>query len=417
MAKLRNCIRNEIAKGNLKSIFKTSDVTNLNRIESTCILDGEEFSVKSVRQRLNNHSIGPKDKVGQSVSRGNICFYNYYGNATYSIYENSQSLPGAISLKIPNKTTASKKENIVNETLPDNAKDHFLQKHVQLLTYLVSGWENLPGYEFTNSSSKNYRKSDNQTSTYFSLKSAYEDYSWDGDDFKLATQKLIVLKSELESALSVQDENRILIVAANILRWGGVLTTAIGGPFLDKNKKQQLGKYLLDIRLLFESDTVSREDFLTISDILLSDSGATKVYTLLCKYCVIYDDRVAASLGYIISKFIGAKELPDDLNLTTGEKDSKEKRNRNASSQNHTFRRKGATKKAKSHHAMSNVKANWLLEEVAIRLINENGSFRKEIEYISECLEYNEKRWIALRVVEASLFMAGHNVPLIAKTK
>ena len=88
MANLADLIRCEIEKGNLNEIFTVQEVTSLAPSGDNCRICDELCLIKSVREILANHSIGPGYRRGESVKRGQqILFVKHDAKATYSLLE------------------------------------------------------------------------------------------------------------------------------------------------------------------------------------------------------------------------------------------------------------------------------------------------------------------------------------------
>jgi hypothetical protein len=298
--------------------------------------------------------------------------------------------------------------------LSQQKRDDFLLDQEPLINFMCRSWDNFERFKFENFSRKTNRKShDEATSTYGSLKAAFEDYIWDSGDFSTSTRLLIKYRGELKSNIDASNSNDVFISICDILRWGGVLTVAIAGKFLDKHHANELLPYMqwIESSLPFDASSISLSVFDDAPSLLLSDSGATKVYSVLGNQCIIYDDRVAASLCYIISQFYDGMELPQSIRLVTGASGSsanKYKGNRNASSLTHKFSTKSLDKLP---HAESNIKANWLIFRMVEQMLATNNEFCELVDAQCKKTKFNNRIWIAMRIVETALFMAGHTVP------
>ena len=129
---------------------------------------------------------------------------------------------------------------------------------------------------------------------------------------------------------------------------------------------------------------------------ILMNSGFTKIYSLLMDNFVIYDSRVGAALGLIIKEFLTEKnilKIPKELNFAYGNArptkgDNNTKNKRNPSTETYKF---SVLRNNNIHHTINNIKANWLLREIA-----DNSIFKQEENPI--------------RTLEAALFMIGYSV-------
>ena len=132
------------------------------------------------------------------------------------------------------------------------------------------------------------------------------------------------------------------------------------------------------------------------------NAGFTKIYALLAKNSIIYDGRVGAALGYIVTLFCEqtGEEFTEDLNFYWGASESKG-RFRNPSIPEKGFDFKKLSNSNESGWALCNVKANWLLSSAIEKLENSfkfGGYGKKDI----------------LHAVEAALFMLGYDFPQYA---
>ena len=306
---------------------------------------------------------------------------------------------------------------ITKRSSPTYSKKEFINKNKKLIQYISNSWNSFDGFTFENNSSGRYRKSTESKSIYASLREAYDDYRWDKKDFLDSTKNLIELKNSLRHQNTIFKKHNgnnsadLFVIICRILQWGGVLDQNIAGKFLDKQVNGELASYLNWIidEKPFDASTTSFEVFRTAPSSLLSDSGATKIYTLSSDECIIYDDRVAASLGLLISRFHESSPLPESLKLVVGKR-SKKGSNRDPSTQNHRFLLKTSSKTTIEDHAYSNLKANWIISEVAKRLLNSEQSFQYLVKDCCSKASFNNELWVAMRIIESALFMAGHSV-------
>lgn len=298
-------------------------------------------------------------------------------------------------------------------------KNEFLSLNRELVEYLTRSWKELNGVSFTNYSRKSFRRSNLDQSTYSSLKEAFEDFQWDEKCFLDSTLELISFREKLNRAVESKDSSEVFIQACSVLSWGGVLTNSITSKLLDKHQQNSLLDYMTWIVVEKPFDATSTDTNIfekRYPETILSDSGVTKIYAVTGNECVIYDDRVAASLCYLISNYLGKKPLDDKhgLKLVRGQRvtQKNKKGNRDPSSQDHRFLPKGPEPKNRIQHAQSNLKANWLISEVVINLLKTDQAFARLVDEHSHDLKFNNKMWIGMRIYESSLFMAGHTVPL-----
>ncbi len=301
-------------------------------------------------------------------------------------------------------------------------KQEYLEAVEGFIDHLVGAWDGPLKTPFENRSQQKNRKSIQAASRYKSLEEAFLDYQWENSDFIETTRKLLSFRRQIRSDDVINDKYKLYVTINLILRWGGVLKDHIAGKFLDMVLEDDLVEYIKWAKNSFSAKSNDWIEFPTppAPNKLASDSGATKVYTMLCDGCVIYDDRVAASLCLLISDYVGEEnELPSPLRLMSGkrgeQKNSRggaQKTNRDPSTKRHRFIKKSTG----IEHANSNLKANWIILTMAEKLMVQNNRFRHWVNQTCDDL-YNEKAdreertWVAMRIIETSLFMAGHSVP------
>jgi hypothetical protein len=295
------------------------------------------------------------------------------------------------------------------------------QQRRSLINYLAKCWDDFDNnLSFTNHSQQKFRKEQGKSSTYKSLNSAFYDYKLGENhenqeiDFISSTRDLVEMRKAIINAYeNVEDEKscELFVQLCRVLKWGGVLTNSITGPLLDKHLNGELSEYMTWVidEKPFDATSEELNVFDTPPNKLLSDSGTTKIYSVVGDECIIYDDRVAAALCYLISKYVPAdKPLPEELRLVRGIRVSSDQGNRDPSTPNHRFRAKG---KDKEIHAQSNLKANWLISEVVKKLMRDNSDFKATVEESCKEVGFRDEQWMAMRIYESALFMAGHTVP------
>ena len=129
------------------------------------------------------------------------------------------------------------------------------------------------------------------------------------------------------------------------------------------------------------------------------NAGFTKIYALLANNSIIYDGRVGAALGYIVTLFceLTGEKFTEDLNFYWGASESKARfRNPSIPEKGYNFTK--LSNSNESGWALCNVKANWLLTSAISQL---DSSFKFG--------GYGKKDM--LHAIEASLFMLGYDFP------
>lgn len=126
------------------------------------------------------------------------------------------------------------------------------------------------------------------------------------------------------------------------------------------------------------------------------NAGFTKIYALMSPSTfIIYDSRVAAALAFLVIKYCEKYELsniPPELNFTLADAVGESCRNPSNNEKGYTFSKSGSNQQK---HAISNVKANWILDST-FNKYKDSTPFKN------------------IREIEAALFMIGYDFPLCA---
>ncbi|MGL4956620.1 MAG: hypothetical protein ACRC9X_05525 [Bacteroidales bacterium] len=237
---------------------------------------------------------------------------------------------------------------------------------------------------------------------FANLKEAAQKYKWEkGGDGDLA---ILVNKFETwRTAMLSTDETVLLDTCEKILVWGG------GGKMLtvSMNKLKELKDlrgFFNEMNAIFNQDTIAIEDLK--DKVNYMRSGFTKIYAALNKDFMMYDGRVGAALCYLVRLYLEENEineLPCELEFGygTGQGDEDKKKNRNPNlTGNKAICFKDITQEHnRLLHFISNIKTNWLLENIANR-------FKSEGIKISEV---KEKDYAF--ALQSALFMLGEELP------
>ena len=237
-----------------------------------------------------------------------------------------------------------------------------------------------------------------------------------GTTFTDSESALHKIKNHLETSISNSNNQEILNACKMVLDWGGVLSRGRKGKtnedkLIDINTRFGLFNYLREAKNLLNPETASTTDGFEIHDqqnngsILIMNSGFTKIYSILIKDFIIYDGRVGAGLGLLLSQF--KQQSPhtnvDVLMFAYGNAAKSDKclntnMRRNPSVANLSFSNlfQGQTQEIKSiKHIQNNLKASWLIDEIKKKLPADSGFL-------------GEKN--PTRALEAALFMIGNCV-------
>ncbi|MBM3110467.1 hypothetical protein H8F21_19200 [Pseudomonas sp. P66] len=193
------------------------------------------------------------------------------------------------------------------------------------------------------------------------------------------------------------DDARALEATLDVMRWGGV--SAGNAKWLTVNKAG-LANAIKVVQVAMDAGD-ERAPTLRAKQ-LRFNSGMTKVYSLLCKNFVIYDSRVAAALGWVVVKYCRAHNLPSvPQALSFPWAGAKEAANASAPKRRNpgigNLQFKGL--RSGSHHALWNLRANWLLTAVLAHPAAHDSPFH------SVAAPY-----APLRALEAALFMIGYDL-------
>lgn len=235
-----------------------------------------------------------------------------------------------------------------------------------------------------------------------SIYNAFENYEWrfscfipsvgkvKGKSYSESKSALDSIEKGLKNSIFEKDTAKILEFSTSILEWGGVTRS-------NKDKLESMGENVLDyynhsINILNPKKVNLNDDF---SEVIMN-SGFTKIYSLIIDDFVIYDSRVGAALGLLIREFLSERkiqDIPNELNFAFGNArpnkgEASSKNKRNPSNEDYKF---PVLRNNSKHHTVNNLKANWLLKDMAnkSKFSNEENS---------------------VRALEAALFMIGYSV-------
>lgn len=234
-----------------------------------------------------------------------------------------------------------------------------------------------------------------KTYTFSSVKDAYQQYFWGGDNYSQTFTQLSWLKRQLMQAIDRKDELQCLTAALKILEWGEVYRGSVGW-LADKAQKGTLVQSISQARdILSGADDQALDAFGKDDSQLRSDSGMTKIYALSGANSVIYDDRVGAAMALLAKTYLtqnNTQYVPDTLAfMCKGSKSDKAGRNPS----NALYKFPG--KDSGYHHARSNLYTNWIIEAIA-----NSPAFNWPTT--------NDQLHTKMQAIEAALFMIGYAV-------
>ncbi|WP_211296944.1 hypothetical protein [Malikia spinosa] len=231
-----------------------------------------------------------------------------------------------------------------------------------------------------------------------SLHDAFKQYAWGSQSFDQNNARLAELRQALCHALGPRATDVAACNAAiDVMDWGGVRPGNV--RWLDANR-HGLVQLLIHTRdALNAGDT---QGSVLSSAKLRFNAGMSKVYSLICQNFVIYDSRVAAALGWAVTRFCQAHsitQLPAELAFPWAPA-------RQSATHPSANRRNPSTNtlqfpqiRRSSDHAQWNLKASWLLEAVLEHPNAENSLFMA-----------SKQLGHGLRALEAALFMIGYDL-------
>ena len=237
-----------------------------------------------------------------------------------------------------------------------------------------------------------------------SVYNAYEQYRWNfsysnendfgqsGRSFAENAVALNNLRNKLRQAYLNSDTALLCKLSCMVLEWGGVSNW--NADWCINNSGRLLSTYREGMRMLKPGIADDRGPFPG-----RFNSGMTKIYSLLLDDFIIYDGRVGAALGYLVSRYCldrGLTSIPSLIRFPWSpgkETNSANPKNRNPSSGDLQIE----SISSPAEHARWNLRASWLLKEVAGQSSKFSG--------LGE----------SLRALEAALFMIGYDLGSQAK--
>lgn len=163
------------------------------------------------------------------------------------------------------------------------------------------------------------------------LYEAFETYEWNCTRWDETKIKLERYRQCLRDAVLAKNNDCIFDVCQKILCWGGVLGSATKGnlKYLTENKSRLHVELQCMCKVLAskEDECLNQDDKATNYRM---NVGFSKIYSLLGKYCAMYDSRVGAALGLLVRQFCEANDrskVPEKLQFAAGPHRGNTKRN------------------------------------------------------------------------------------------
>lgn len=244
------------------------------------------------------------------------------------------------------------------------------------------------------------KKVKNQDYLLNSFSDGIKGYYWAGHSYQSNQITLNKLHNELLNAVQNNDEKGALLASLAILDWGQVYRECVNWLVSMAHKNEVISTLTQATKLIDGSLEVESDIFNSLfqrGGKLRCNSGTTKIFAMLSKKSIIFDGRVACSIGMIVLDYMSEKNLksiPEKL-LFLMDADSK----RNPSSCDLMFPSKSNMKHKLLNQAISNVRINYILQKIENDVVS-SGVFSKHSIDNSE----------TLRAIESVLFMVGYKV-------
>lgn len=236
------------------------------------------------------------------------------------------------------------------------------------------------------------------------LYDAYEKYKWPfsfndlhgakqkGNSFAANTVQLKYIRERLQSAYAALNESDLAEASRMVFEWGGVTNGNV--PWAKEQAKLQ--KLAAEYCAAKTCLTTATADDRLSGFTQRFNAGLTKVYSLLLNDFIIYDSRVGAALGWLVIEYCQSANLtnvPPLLAFPWAKAkegtSSVNPKNRNPSQGIYQI----SQMISGQPHAMWNVRASWLVSELALK----PSKFNKVED--------------PMRAIESALFMIGYDLP------
>lgn len=272
MPNLRDHIEQEIENGNLDEEFTISQVTGLRPAGDDCFVNGVKYPKSSIREILANHSIGPGNREGESIKKGQEKLFNRLRRATYSIFEDDgldeaerqEDYTDTYNAIIPPGKSKPKHKTFTKDQIAADFVDYLRNKPFRIKVNTKKGgvWSPKDG-------------------TVIGWNSRLNEYKWNKKSWQETSSKLekfeqqiVSLKSKLNLGESKTLETEASSIYSGILKWGNPKGVKRNGSFV-----------------------LERLNELWNGELTQVDSTLTKLYALAepAEY-IIYDSRVATAI-------------------------------------------------------------------------------------------------------------------------
>ena len=218
---------------------------------------------------------------------------------------------------------------------------------------------------------------------------AYDNYYFAGKGLEDTEVVVDGLSLALRAALDAGDESATLSCALRILIWGGVTNDSTVAWLLNTFDAGELVYTLNAATALLVNGVEADAQQFYQQHPYRSDSATTKLFALADQRCAIYDDRVAAGLGWLVvthAEAHGQQQVSELLHFCVKSGASNPSRGQIRL----PVRRPGNG----SDHALSNMRFNWILGQLSCDL------------RVADAFGLPQGPRV-IRAIEAALFMIG----------
>ena len=199
------------------------------------------------------------------------------------------------------------------------------------------------------------------------LADAFRQYSWRGKAWPVTKVGLDRLRHDLRDAVKRESADEVVEVCGQILAWGGV--SAHNVHYLTSRKDALIRELRHLSAVLARNRTPSKREMLSDpadqATACRMNAGFAKVYSLLCEYCVMYDGRVGAALGFLVRQFCDETDrsmVPPSLALAFGNaREGSHPRSRKVRDPSRGSLRFPKLGQDSRFHTVQIMRANWLL--------------------------------------------------------
>ncbi|WP_100644036.1 hypothetical protein [Alteromonas facilis] len=397
MSNIRQHLLAEVEAGKMDTTFTLKELAEKFGHDEFWLIDGKKYDANTVKTIFSNNSIGPGDRVGESVKRGSTAlFIKGEERGTYTILIDDEKGSECFNLRPGRSNTVSSiaRSNTLVSNKDTLITSPLISQFVREMALLIADKKRFE-HSF-DIKDKAWGRAKGTKWSCGSLLHAKKEYWWNGD-YETNKAQLHALSQGLKESIDSEDEVKALYFSLRTLEWGEVYRGAVKF-LLDSFDNKCIVEKLKTARRILDGNEYAIEQF--ENGHLRMDSGMTKVYSLICNASVIMDSRVAAAMTLIAERLFNREEKQELSTLqifACGTSTTSDKKRRTINNKK-VFSR--VLKPAnQAHH---NIMANWLIQESVLQA--------ELIEPSLYELWEEENRSELMRSVEAALFMIGSDI-------